>query len=107
MPINARIQVPTQAKAGEIITIRVLIQHPMETGFRRDAVGVAVPKNVVNRLVCRYDGVEVFRADLDSGVAANPYLQFTTRATASGTIELEWVDDSGDRGTERVQIQVS
>jgi sulfur-oxidizing protein SoxZ len=106
VPIAGRIQIPAQAKRGEIITIRVLLQHAMENGFRRDAVGTAIPKNVVNRIVCRYSGVEVFRADLDSGIAANPYLQFTTRAIESGTIDLEWVDDVGERGSHSARLEV-
>jgi sulfur-oxidizing protein SoxZ len=103
----ARIQVPKEAKQGEIMTIRVAIQHPMETGFRYDAMGRAIPKNVVNTLVCRYNGVEVFRADMGSGISANPYLQFYARAVASGELVFEWVDDAGERGSERAAINVT
>jgi len=103
----ARVQVPQQAKRGEVIQIRVAIQHPMETGFRFDDSGRAIPKNVINDLVVRYNGVEVFHASMGSGVAANPYLQFYTVAQASGEIELSWVDDAGVRGSERAAITVS
>jgi sulfur-oxidizing protein SoxZ len=103
----ARIQVPKSAKHGELMTIRVAIQHPMETGFRYDHMGRAIPKNVVNTLVCRYNGVEVFRAEMGSGISANPYLQFYTRAVASGEIVFEWVDDAGERGSERAAINVT
>jgi sulfur-oxidizing protein SoxZ len=103
----ARIQVPATAKKGEIITIRIAIQHAMETGFRYDIMGRPVPKNVVNTLVCRYNGAEVFRAELGSGIAANPYLQFYTRAVESGELVFEWVDDAGERGTERAPIKVT
>ncbi len=72
----ARVQLPQQAKRGEVIEIRIAIQHPMETGFRFDLMGKAVPKNVINSLRVRYNGAEVFRAELGSGIAANPYLQF-------------------------------
>ena len=94
----ARIQVPKEAKQGELMTIRIAIQHPMETGFRYDHMGRPIPKNVVNTLICRYNGVEVFRAEMGSGISANPYLQFYTRAVASGELVLEWVDDAGERG---------
>ena len=103
----ARIQVPKQAKRGEVITVRIAIQHPMETGFRYDHSGRAIPKNVVNTLTCVYDGVEIFRAEMGSGVSANPYLQFYTRATVSGDLVFEWVDDVGMRGSERVPITVT
>jgi len=102
----ARVQVPRTAKRGEVIEIRIAIQHPMETGFRFDLMGKAIPKNVINSLVVRYDGNEIFRAELGSGVAANPYLQFFTVAEASGEIEVSWVDDAGNRGAERARITV-
>ncbi len=102
----ARVQAPKSAKRGEVIEIRIAIQHPMETGFRFDVMGRAVPKNVINRLVARYNGAEVFRAELGSGIAANPYLQFYTVAEASGELVFEWVDDNGNRGEERAAISV-
>ena len=103
----ARVQVPRTAKRGEVIEIRITIQHPMETGFRFDLMGKAIPKNVINSLVVRYNRNEIFRAELGSGVAANPYLQFFTVAEASGEIEVSWVDDAGNRGAERSAISVT
>jgi sulfur-oxidizing protein SoxZ len=103
----ARIQVPTEAKRGELMTIRVAIQHPMETGFRYDHMGRVIPKNVVNTLTCRYNGVGVFRAEMGSGISANPYLQFYTRAVASGELVFKWVDDAGERGTDRAALTVT
>ena len=102
----ARVQVPPQAKRGEVIEVRVAIQHPMETGFRFDDGGRSIPKNVIHDLVARYNGVEIFRAKMGSGIAANPYLQFYTVAEASGEIEISWVDDNGQRGAERASITV-
>jgi sulfur-oxidizing protein SoxZ len=103
----ARVQIPQNAKRGEVIEVRIAIQHPMETGFRFDLMGKAVPKNVINSLLVRYNGNEVFRAEMSSGVAANPYLQFYTVAEASGNFVFEWVDDEGNRGTETAAIAVS
>lgn len=103
----ARVQVPREARRGEIIEVRIAIQHPMETGFRYDNSGKPIPKNVINQVVCRYNGNEIFRAELGSGVSANPYLQFSTIAEASGDIVFDWVDDAGERGTERASITVS
>ena len=103
----ARIQVPPQAKRGELVPVRLAIQHPMETGFRYDNMGRAIPKNVINTLVCRYNGEEVFRAEMGSGISANPYLQFFVRAEVSGDLVFEWVDDAGERGAERAALTVS
>ena len=105
--MTARVQVPRTARRGQLVQIRIAIQHPMETGFRRDDAGREIPKNVINRFVCRYNGVEVFRAEMGSGVAANPYLDFYTLADASGELAFDWVDDEGKTGSERVPLDVS
>jgi sulfur-oxidizing protein SoxZ len=103
----ARVQLPPRAKRGEVIEIRIAIQHPMETGFRYDNFGRVIPKNVINSLVVLYNGVEIFSAEMGSGIAANPYLQFCTIAGESGTIEISWVDDAGGRDVERAAITVT
>jgi sulfur-oxidizing protein SoxZ len=103
----ARVRLPREAKRGEVVEIRIAIQHPMETGFRYDNAGRPIPKNVINSLTCRYNGTEVFRAEMGSGVAANPYLQFYTVAEASGEISFEWIDDAGQRGAEHASITVT
>ena len=105
--MTARIQVPANAKRGEVIEIRIAIQHPMETGFRFDDGGRAIPKNVVNKLVCRYNGAEIFRAEMGSGIAANPFLDFFTVAEGSGELVFDWVDDQGQTGSERVALTVA
>lgn len=103
----ARVQLPPTAKPGEVIEVRITIQHPMETGFRYELGGRPIPKNVINTLVVRFNGAEIFRAELGSGIAANPYLQFCTVARQSGEIEISWVDDAGNRGAEHAAISVT
>lgn len=100
----SRIQVPESARRGDIVQIRIAIQHPMETGYRPDNFGRRIAKNVINTLVCRFNGTEVFRAEMGSGIAANPLLQFPVRIDAGGEFVFDWVDDSGVRGTARASI---
>ena len=102
-----RLQVPASARRGEAFQVRMLLQHPMETGFRRDLNGQAIPMNIIDKLTCRYGDTEVFSAELGSGVSANPYLAFYVVAQASGELVLEWSDDRGERGraTARVEVQ--
>ena len=102
----ARILVPPSAKRGELVEIRIAIQHTLETGFRMDNNGKVIPKNTVNNLTCRYNGVEVFRAEMGSGIAANPYLQFYIVAQYSGNVEFAWVDDRGEKGAASSPLQV-
>ncbi len=103
----ARILVPPKARRGDVVEVRIAIQHPMETGFRMDNNGRRIPKNTVNNLVCRYNGAEVFRAELGSGIAANPYLQFYFLAKESGNVEFEWVDDKGEKGSAGAAIAIT
>ena len=98
---------PQQAKRGELIEVRIAIQHVMETGFRYDDSGRSIPKNVINTLVARYNQEEIFRAELGSGIAANPYLQFATRALDSGELRFTWMDDAGERGAASEPIRVA
>jgi sulfur-oxidizing protein SoxZ len=107
MSMLSRIQVPAQAGRGDVIPIRIAIQHPMETGYRPDNFGRRITKNVINTLTCRYNGVEVFRAEMGSGVSANPQLQFYVRVDSGGEFIFDWVDDSGQRGSERALIAVT
>jgi len=104
---NARIQAPTEVKRGETFEIRLLIRHPMETGFRHDNVGRLIPQNVIKHVTCRYNSVEVFRAELFPGIAANPYIAFFTVADSSGELEFVWTDDTGKTETERASIKVN
>ena len=103
----ARIQVPADAKRGQVIRVGVLIQHPMESGYRLDADGRQVPKNAIRSFVCRYNGVEIFRAEMSPGIAANPFIQFPTLAETSGELEFLWEDDSGERGSAKQAIKVT
>jgi len=103
---RALINVPKQAKRGDVIEIKTLVSHPMETGYRRDTMGNAIPRDIINRFVCTYNGVEVFRADLFPAVAANPFLSFHTVATESGELKFSWTGDDGNTQTETVTITV-
>ena len=103
----ARVQVPKEAKRGEVIRVGILIQHPMETGYRLDSANQKVPKNAIRKFSCRYNGVEIFSAEMSPGIAANPFLQFPTVAAESGTLEFSWVDDNGEQGSARENITVA
>ena len=105
--MQARIQIPKEVRRGEVIRVRVLIQHPMETGYRLDADGKQVPKNAIRSFACTYNGVEIFRAEMSPGIAANPSLQFATRALDSGELKFAWVDDAGERGAASEPIRVA
>jgi len=107
MPQPTRIVMPTSAKKGEVFQVKTIIQHEMESGFRRDNRGLAIPRHIITSFVVMYAGGEIFRADMFPGVAANPYFGFTTTAVETGEVVFTWTDDRGDVTTERRTIMVA
>jgi sulfur-oxidizing protein SoxZ len=101
------IQLPATARKGEVIEVRATIAHTMETGYRPGADGQPVPRDILQRFTCRYNGEVVFSAELHPAIAANPYLAFHTLATESGTLEFEWQGDKGFAQVERRELQVT
>ena len=103
---RAVVTLPAQAKRGEIIEIKTLAQHAMETGFRRTQTGDLIPRDIILRFTCIYNGTEVYRVDLHPAIAANPLIAFSTVATESGTLTFQWVGDNGYTVTEIAPIRV-
>ena len=103
---RAVVSLPATVKRGEIIEIKTLVQHAMETGFRRTQLGVVIPRDIIRQFVCTYNGAEIFRAEFHPAIAANPLLMFTTVATESGTIAFTWTGDRGFSMTESARITV-
>ncbi len=101
-----RVRVPTTAGADEVISIRTLLTHPMHSGQMTDAAGNRIPRHIVNRFRCTFDGEPVLEMDLQTSFAANPYIEFSARVPASGTFEFEWHDDNGDIYTATAEISV-
>ena len=94
----ARIQVSSPVRRGQAMEVRLLIQHPMEAGFRYDFSGTSIAKNLIHSMSAEYGGRVVFRARMGSGVAANPLLQFWVMPDQSGDIRVAWQDDQGIQG---------
>jgi len=89
------VTMPTAAKKGEVLEIRIIVQHDMESGFRHTETGQRVPRDIIRDFLCTYNGVEVFRVELHPAMGANPLIVFTTTATESGTLEFKWSGDNG------------
>ena len=100
------ISVPKTARKGEIVEIKILISHPMESGQARDAFGKAIPRDIINSFSCHWGDALVFRAELFPAIAANPYLAFYATAAESGILRFHWKDDQGVEQTEKVEIVV-
>lgn len=105
--MTARVNVPETAAPGEIVEAKILISHPMETGFRTGMDGKLVPRNIIRELRATYGGNEVFRADLHPSVAANPFFAFHLRADATGEVAITWTDETGAEHTETRTLTVA
>lgn len=103
---RALINVPAKARRGEVIAIKTLISHVMETGFRHTSTGAAIPRDIITTFLATYNGEQIFRAELSPAIAANPFITFHTVATESGTLEFTWSGDNGYTATEQVKISV-
>ena len=104
---RALIHMPSTAKRGEVIEIRALIAHPMESGYRPGTDGKPLPQDILRTFTCTYNGVQVFAAELHPAIAANPYIAFFTVAQDSGTLEFTWTGDKGFAQTERMPLTVT
>lgn len=98
---------PASARVGEVVEIRTLAQHPMETGYRRSSEGELLPRDLLRRVECRFDGELVFAADLHAAISANPYLAFQLKLPRSGTLSVSWAGDRGVAHSESVQISAT
>ena len=107
MAERPRVRLPKEARKGEVIVIKTLIQHDMETGLRKDLAGSTIPRRIINKFTCDFNGKPVFSVDIEPAVAANPYMQFTAKVEESGTFRFTWVDDDGTVTTAEQQIAVT
>lgn len=106
---QALLTVPTTAKQGDVVEVRALIAHVMETGHRPGDDGKTLPRNIITRLACTWRGQPVFAATLYPSVSANPYMAFHLRCDlapgATGELEVRWVGDRGFEHVERATIR--
>lgn len=107
MAAKPRVKVPKKAAAGDIITIKTLISHKMESGHRRDDDGNVLPREIINHFVADFNGETVFEADLQPSVSSNPYIEFSAKVNESGTFTFSWTDDNGEVYTKDASIDVA
>jgi sulfur-oxidizing protein SoxZ len=104
--VKPRVKVPDTAAAGEVVTIKTLISHPMETGQRKNADGTPIPRQIINAFKATFNGELVIAIDLRPSISANPFFEFEMRVPESGVVAFEWVDDDGSVYTEEAEIAV-
>ena len=107
MSAKSRIRLPDNARTGEVVEIKTLITHPMETGNRRNKDGSLVPRFLLHTFAAKFAGSEVFRANLHTGTAANPFISFFIKVPGPGEFEFTWIEDGGTEIVERMALKVT
>jgi sulfur-oxidizing protein SoxZ len=95
MSEKPRIRLPKEAQKGEIIQVKTLFTHPMESGQRKEADGKTIPRKIINKFTAEFNGKPVFTCKMETGMAANPFIEFRTRIDEAGKFTFSWVDDDG------------
>ncbi|MHA3916135.1 thiosulfate oxidation carrier complex protein SoxZ [Halovulum sp. GXIMD14793] len=89
------VKAPKSAAAGEVVTIKTLISHKMESGQRKDKEGNIIPRSIINRFTCEFNGEMIIDVDMKPAISTNPYFQFDAKVPESGSFKLTWYDDDG------------
>ncbi|MBY6200913.1 thiosulfate oxidation carrier complex protein SoxZ [Maritalea mobilis] len=105
--VTPRVRVPREASAGDVVSIRTLISHPMESGQRRDGDGNVIPRSIINRFTCDFNGENVIDVTIEPAVSTNPYFQFSAVVNETGTFNFTWYDDDGSVYEDTADITVA
>ena len=105
--VKPRVKVPKKAAAGEVITIKTLISHKMESGQRRDGDGNVIPRSIINRFTADFNGQNVIDVAMEPAISTNPYFQFEAVVPESGEFTFTWYDDDGSVYETAKKITVS
>jgi sulfur-oxidizing protein SoxZ len=106
MAEKPRLKLPKEAKKGDVIEIKTLMPHIMESGQRKDKDGKPVLRKIINTFACEFNGKPVFSANLEPAIAANPYMEYFVKMDESGTFKFTWTDDDGTVTTAEEKITV-
>ena len=93
--VKPRVKVPKSAAAGDVITIKTLISHPMESGQRKDSDGNLIPRSIINRFTCDFNGTNVIDVTMEPAISTNPYFEFEAMVPEAGEFKFTWYDDDG------------
>lgn len=105
--VKPRVKVPKKAAAGEAVTIKTLISHKMESGQRKDKEGNVIPRSIINRFTCEFNGESVVDVTMEPAISTNPYFQFEATVPEAGDFAFTWYDDDGSVYTEQKSIAIS
>ena len=90
---------------GDVLDVRVLVSHPMETGQRKDSSGKVIPLHHIQSITAQLNGKPVFEATTTQAVSRNPVFAFKVKGAKAGDkLAITWEDNKGDKRTDEVTI---
>ena len=91
--------------SGEVTEVQALIQHPMDSGYVKDAQGQIIPPHFIQQLTFECNGKAVFVADWGTAVSKDPYVKFAFKGAAKGDeLKVSWIDNKGETDTAMFKI---
>ncbi|HKL46703.1 MAG TPA: thiosulfate oxidation carrier complex protein SoxZ [Roseovarius sp.] len=93
--VRPRVKAPKSADAGEVVVIKTLISHKMESGQRKDSDGNVIPRSIINRFTCDFNGENVVDVKMEPAISTNPYFEFEATVPEAGDFQFTWYDDDG------------
>ncbi|GAA4218305.1 thiosulfate oxidation carrier complex protein SoxZ [Sagittula sp. NFXS13] len=93
--VKPRVKAPKTAAAGEVVTLKTLISHPMESGQRKDSDGNTIPRSIINRFTCDFNGENIIDVKMEPAISTNPYFEFEAKIPEAGDLKFTWYDDDG------------
>ncbi len=105
--VKPRVRVPKKAAKGDVVEIKTLISHKMESGQRKDKKGNPIPRSIINKLEVTFNGKPVFVSDWHPAISANPYMSFFAKIEESGEFAFKWTDDDGSVYEKTASITVA
>lgn len=105
--VKPRVKAPKTAAAGEVVTLKTLISHPMESGQRKDGDGNVIPRSIINRFTCELNGVMVIDVTLEPSISTNPYFEFEAKVDEAGAFKFTWYDDDGSVYEDSKAIEIA
>lgn len=104
--VKPRVKAPKSASAGEVVTIKTLISHTMESGQRKNKDGSVIPRSIINRFTCEFNGTSVLDMKMEPAISTNPYVEFDATIPESGDLKFTWYDDDGSVYEDTKTVQV-
>lgn len=105
---KARVWISTTTpKLGELVRVRALVTHRMETGFRLTGDGKAPARNIIHIFEVKLNDQLLFSWSPETAISQNPYIEFTFRANQAGRLSMQWTDDEGQVITDDLELSLS